>query len=78
MELSPKEKFKIINYILKFIDFMIWLGIGSAIALATLVKIGYLNMSYGWAFVPGFILMTILSIMMRICAGAGARRWKDD
>lgn len=73
---DEKFKYKLATYTIKFIDFMVGLSIGSAIALIFLIKIDYLDMAYGWAFVPGFVLMSIVCFMFRVTMAAGKRRWE--
>lgn len=59
----------------KILGFVIAFAIGSVVVLGIMIKLGFIDdLSLGYIFMPGYILMLILTVMMYMvikCADIG-------
>lgn len=74
-----KTKDDALNYIKAIFNFTIMVAVGCPVALYILWKLQIINdMSLGYIFLPGYLLMLIIIVLMRLVTGMAGDKIEDS
>lgn len=74
-----KTKDDALNYIKTIFNFTILVAVGCPVALYILWRLNVINdMSLGYIFLPGYLLMLIIIVLMRLVTGIAGDKIEDS